>query len=1042
MIRLRTLGECIIEVGGEPFTPDFDSLFAALVFLTAERGKPTPRAALSKLLWPCHDEDEGRHCLRQLLYRMRNARIAVAGARDTVWVPDALVVPTFAAAPSAERLVAERDTGTLRLGAFLPGYWPRLSSGLAEWVEQTRTATEARVRRALLEVVRAHRVRGEWDQVESLASHCLHLDPLNEEATFARTEATAMLGNKNDALDILDRYIDELSDSRPEQLTPAVVLRRRIAERFPSRNYATRSDQCFVGRAESLEVLTHAFGRARAGQGNGLIFTGASGIGKTRLTQEFARAASMQGARIVRVTTQESDRHRPMSAFADAVPQLRALPGAIGISPDSVGFLARLTDPTPPGQPAEEPVDPHWVATRIRQSVVDLVDAVTVDNSVLLIVEDVHWLDTQSWAALAAICDGIAHRKLLLVLTSRDSYPTPDTPHRCVAQLRWCALSPLDADPAGQLVRAVAAANSYKITPEDVAWCVGAGEGNPLLVRELALHCVAGGARGAIPPSLAALLDSRLGSLSETSRRLVDVITVADGVATLDELAEILQLTAYEMANALAEVSEQGLLSDDSPTAELRHTLTKIRFRQLIPSTVRRLFHRRTAKVLSRGTFVSPAADRLLAAAAHWEAAGDSGEAVRLLMRSAAVVEPLGALAESQRLLEAATNLCSGEQIRHEILRRLANVYSWDGAWEKAIGPLQELQISTYEDADKNTRAYDTLLLLDAQFRTGTEATALLKGYTELAKSISLSVRTRLLAGRKVLTVASNYALPIKDLQIWSFIDSIAPVDTDNNLNFQTLQLMRSTAEGDVTAALLAAHAVKELAILERRPFQRTESMLLVGEAFRALGMFEEARSTYEFMQSEAVRLDMSYMRMRAVERLALMHANSGNIKETRTWFSLYSQLSAHSSEKWNRVALLGVAAKLALLEDRLDEANKCVRNYRAEVGEADGVLPWLKRDLVTLAAEVELTMRPSQLPPELESELQKTHEFMRGCLLHDRTAEVLAHALARRGDVRLAHELLTSYIEHDRISAKAWATRIERLNKNTTRGYEFGETE
>ena len=81
MIRLRTLGECIIEVDGERITPEYDSLFAALVYLTAERGRRVTRQALAELLWPHHDVAKGRHCLRQLLYRLRLVGGSIDGGR-------------------------------------------------------------------------------------------------------------------------------------------------------------------------------------------------------------------------------------------------------------------------------------------------------------------------------------------------------------------------------------------------------------------------------------------------------------------------------------------------------------------------------------------------------------------------------------------------------------------------------------------------------------------------------------------------------------------------------------------------------------------------------------------------------------------------------------------------------------------------------------------------------------------------------------------------------------------------------------------------
>ena len=52
MLRLRALGECVIEVGGARLGPDSERLFAALLYLAFERGRSVARAGLIQLLWP------------------------------------------------------------------------------------------------------------------------------------------------------------------------------------------------------------------------------------------------------------------------------------------------------------------------------------------------------------------------------------------------------------------------------------------------------------------------------------------------------------------------------------------------------------------------------------------------------------------------------------------------------------------------------------------------------------------------------------------------------------------------------------------------------------------------------------------------------------------------------------------------------------------------------------------------------------------------------------------------------------------------------
>src|SRR5699024_4806577 len=89
-------------------------------------------------------------------------------------------------------------------GEFLAGYAPRFSAPFAAWVEEQRGVVHARLRRALLSLLADERRRGNWGLVETLARKCLLVDPLNEEATMALAEATALSGSKRAALQLLD----------------------------------------------------------------------------------------------------------------------------------------------------------------------------------------------------------------------------------------------------------------------------------------------------------------------------------------------------------------------------------------------------------------------------------------------------------------------------------------------------------------------------------------------------------------------------------------------------------------------------------------------------------------------------------------------------------------------------------------------------------------------------------------------------------------------------------------------------------------------
>ena len=67
MIRLRVLGESVIEIGDHRVGPEAATVFALLLYLAFERDVPVTRQTLTDSLWPESDAERARHCLRQAL---------------------------------------------------------------------------------------------------------------------------------------------------------------------------------------------------------------------------------------------------------------------------------------------------------------------------------------------------------------------------------------------------------------------------------------------------------------------------------------------------------------------------------------------------------------------------------------------------------------------------------------------------------------------------------------------------------------------------------------------------------------------------------------------------------------------------------------------------------------------------------------------------------------------------------------------------------------------------------------------------------------
>ena len=294
MIRVKTFGQTAIEVGRTIVRPDAQVAFAALLYLTTERGRLIERDILADLLWPRENAARRRHSLRQVLYKLRQLGVPTDSPANTLSLPRSCVWLDF------EDIAAEADGGFQELAGprtfrCLPGYIPKQSRAFARWIDELRVRAEAAARRQLVTAIAHARQDARWDAVDSLARSCLQIDPLNEEATLALAEAIALSGSKAEAIAMLDKFAGELGTDVRNICLPARVLRARIADHLVPRRDRHSLEVKLVGRESMIQELNASLEAARRGTACMHALLGPSGIGKTRVAEEVARLAAILG---------------------------------------------------------------------------------------------------------------------------------------------------------------------------------------------------------------------------------------------------------------------------------------------------------------------------------------------------------------------------------------------------------------------------------------------------------------------------------------------------------------------------------------------------------------------------------------------------------------------------------------------------------------------------------------------------------------------------------------------------------------------------
>ena len=354
----------------------------------------------------------------------------------------------------------------------------------------------------------------------------------------------------------LEEICFRLLDPDPEtRIQGAEVLRRlgdsalRVASDVGAagaRPVPAEVEAPFVGRAGLLRELEAAVAASR--QGTEIVYLrGASGMGKTALIERFiARLTEADDQAVVlagRCFMQESVPYKALDSLIDALSRyLTSLPRREldALLPDEAGPLSRLFPvllrvdrmrraPT-------ETLEPRQLRQRAAGVLRNLLRRLAARHALVLVIDDLHWGDLDSFQVLDEILQAPEPPRLLLVGAYRRE-DEPSSPFlRALAghreALRWrgigvreLEIGELAMDEARDLIGALER-RGLRLPPARVEGILREARGNPLFLSELAQDST--GAEGGIADvDLRDVIAARVDALPPPVRRLLETVAVA-----------------------------------------------------------------------------------------------------------------------------------------------------------------------------------------------------------------------------------------------------------------------------------------------------------------------------------------------------------------------------------------------------------------------------------------------------------------------------------------------------------------------------------
>ncbi|QXE17473.1 BTAD domain-containing putative transcriptional regulator [Clostridium sp. 001] len=587
IIYVKMFGNFNVTIDNEKILFPYNKVQALFCYLIIN--KECTREKLAGLLWPEEEENIAKKNLRNAIYKIKkafNLEVLISPRKSTVMINPNIEIKT-----DIDNFLSNKDDLNTYKGHFLTGFYVKNAETFQTWVIETREHFQQIYTNRLKENISIEKENKNYNKVENYCKMLIKMDEFDEESYRELMKSLKNNNKCNKAVEVYHKLSEILNKELDVEPQPATKkLFNEILNEISLTNCSLKSKEFFFGRYEELKCLEAAYLKFKNEiQAKSILILGEAGIGKTKLKEKFLEGISQNDIFILETFCYPLEKDYILKPWNNIILKLskiiRTTNISIPLSCENIiaSFFPEFSKNYSGNLKLIESNNLKYEI--IGNALGDILRIVSSHKKIMLVFEDIQWLDSMSLSLLNSILLSES-KNIILICTCRNEY-NEDLDKFMTSMNRYNKLNTLKLERLSHIETEdfiKKALPNYNLSKKMANKIYSETEGNLFFLTEYMNIIKSNGNINLMSSKMQDILRSRYLDVSEEGRKILNICSMFFDEVPLNILASIIGKDELEIIDVVEELENKFILKEVLNDNNISLKFTHQKFREFIYS--------------------------------------------------------------------------------------------------------------------------------------------------------------------------------------------------------------------------------------------------------------------------------------------------------------------------------------------------------------------------------------------------------------------------------------------------------------------------